>query len=114
MKTNPLAIEGQPGALKGHHGAVQSHLEQWRAQSMWEFLLEPCGAHLGAGWLSLMVQYLALMEQWRRSLSQGVFSLSSRGPSGELEIHLRAVEATTLDVGITTLIHSHLSWGSQG
>jgi hypothetical protein len=50
------------------------------------------------------------MEQWRRSLSQGVFSLSSRGPSGELEIHLRAVGSTTLDIGITTLIHSHLSW----
>jgi hypothetical protein len=47
MKTNPLAIEGQPGALKGHHGAVQSHLEQWRAKSMWEFLLEPCG---GSSW----------------------------------------------------------------
>jgi len=53
-------------------------------------------AHLGAGWLSLMVQYLALMEQWRRSLSQGVVSLSSRGPSGELEIHLRAVGSTTV------------------
>jgi hypothetical protein len=58
--------------------------------------------NLGAGWLSLTVQYLALMERWRRSLSQGVFSLSSKGPSGELEIHLRAVEATTLDVGIKT------------